>query len=175
MKRIVAALALSALLPGQALAAAPCLNQEEAEAVTATALPDILRDTGQICAASLPATSPLRRADSPLIARYQAEADRAWPAARGALIKLSDPAIAPLLQSDFARPLLASLLVPLLIGKIEADDCPAIDRAVTLLAPLPPRNTAGLVVTALRYLKSEAAKKKGVVDTPDLPICPEGK
>src|SRR3546814_3466390 len=55
----------------------------------------------------------------------------------------------PLLQSEFTRPLLVSLLAPALVGQIQTSDCGAIDHMITLLQPLPPRNTAGLVVSAL--------------------------
>ena len=75
-----------------------------------------------------------------------------------------------LLQSDYARPLLVTLLVPQLVGRINPGDCATIDRLVTELAPLPPRNAAGVVVTALQFLKSEKARGKSV-EVPDLPLC----
>lgn len=149
---------------------APCLTTAEAQSVTLVALPAIIRQTGVVCAAALPSTSIVRRTDSPLLVRYQAEGDRAWPAARSAIAKLSDPSIALLLQSDYARPLLVSLLIPQLVGRIAVADCPTIDRLVTLLAPLPPRNTAGIIVATLQYLKR--AKAGGArIDAPDLPLC----
>ena len=77
-----------------------------------------------------------------------------------------------LLQSDYARPLLVTLLVPQLVGRIDPGDCAMIDRFLTELAPLPPRNAAGVVVTAFQYLKSEKARGKPI-DVPDLPLCPE--
>ena len=41
---------------------------------------------------------------------------------------------------------------------------------MTNLAPLPPRNTAGIVVTTLQYLKRQKASGKAA-DVPDLPLC----
>ena len=48
-----------------------------------------------------------------------------------------------------------------------------IDRLAMQLAPLPPRNMASVVVTALQYLKSEKARGRQVA-VPDLPLCPIG-
>ena len=163
--RVLALLALVA-----APAQAQCLTGAEAEAITQVALPEIIRDAGRVCAA-LPAGSLLRRPSGGFLAKYDAEADRAWPAARTALGKLTDPQLAPLLQSDFARPLVTSLVAPQVTGRLQASDCPTLDRLVTLLEPLPARNTAGIVVATLQYLKAERAKGNRS-DIPDLPVCP---
>ena len=63
--------------------------------------------------------------------------------------------------------------MPLPVGRIARSDCGPIDPPVTLLEPLPPRNTAGIVVATLQYLKAEKAKG-GRVSVPDLPLCPAG-
>ena len=165
--RILLAIALAAA-PAQL--ARPCLTDPEAQAMVLVAMPDILRETGRLCAARLPVTSPIRQADGALVARYQAAADQAWPGARAAIVKLSDPTVDILLQSDYARPLLTSIIVPLIVGRIAIRDCGTIDRLVTNLAPLPPRNTAGIVITALQYLKRQKASGKAA-DVPDLPLC----
>lgn len=170
IRTVIALLASVAALPAQAA----CLTDAEAESLTLVAMPDLIRQTGAACQQRLPASSLLRRPGTSFLQRYDAEANRAWPAAQAALGKLSDPAIEPLLQSQFARPLLSTMLVPMVLGTIDPADCGTLDRLVTLLEPLPPRNTAGIVVTTLRYLKNEKAKaKKGAVvqDIPDLPLC----
>ena len=170
---------MKTLLLLAALASAPsppapsaCLTSAEAQAVALVALPEIIRETGVVCAARLPSTALVRQTDGSFLARYQAEADRAWPTVRAAVVKLTDPAAALLLQSDYARPVLVTLLVPQLVGRIAPADCGTLDHLVTLLAPLPPRNTAGIVVTALAWLKAEKAKG-GKVAVPDLPLCPD--
>lgn len=168
--RIAAAFALLAAIQSPAQAAPPCLSAPEAESLALIALPDILRETGRVCATRLSATSPIRRADGPFIARYQAAADAAWPAAQLAIAKLSDPAVSLLLQSDYARPVLTTLVVPLIVGRIAVRDCATIDRMVTLLAPLPPRNAAGVVVTTLQYLRAEKSRGDAVA-VPNLPLC----
>lgn len=165
--RLALALAVAAGMAPQP--PAPCLTEPEAQSMVLVALPDILRETGQLCAPQLAAGSPIRQG-SALTARYQAAADQAWPTARAAIVKLSDPAADILLQSDYARPLLTSIIVPLIVGRIATRDCGTIDRLVTNLAPLPPRNTAAIVVTTLKYLKREKAGGKAVA-VPDLPLC----
>lgn len=171
MKRLFAAVTAATLLARPAPAQSPCITGSEAESMALVALPEIIRETGTVCAAELPASSLVRQPVSPLLTKYQAAADRAWPAARSAIVKLSNPMMDTLLASDFARPVLVSLLVPVLVGRIAPGDCPTIDRLVTLLEPLPPRNTAGVVVTTLQYLRSEKAKGRAV-EVPDLPLCP---
>lgn len=175
MTRWLAALALIGL-PGSALAQTPCLTTQEAEAVTLVALPDIIRETGRVCTA-LPATSLVRRTSGPFIARYTAEADRAWPVARDAIAKLSDPRVSMLLlQSELARPLITSLIAPMVVGRVQPSDCGTIDRMATLLEPLPARNTAGIIVAGLQHLKAEKARGTASVrDVPDLPVCPAAR
>lgn len=172
MRRLALFPALALLATPPAAAQQRCLTAPEAEALALVTMPDIIRQTGVVCATRLPATSLLRQPDGAFIARYDAAADKAWPAARAAIVKLSDPAIEALLGSDYARPLLTTLISPLLVGRIAIGDCPVIDRLVTQLAPLPPKNTAGVIVTALQYLKGEKAKGK-TVGVPDLPLCAE--
>lgn len=171
MKALTAFLAAAAIASPVA-AQRPCVTGAQAESIALVALPEIIRETGRVCATSLPRTSLMRRTSGPFLAKYQAAADRAWPAARFAIARLSDPATMLLLQSDYARPLLTALLVPQLVGRVAPGDCPTIDRLTTLLEPLPPRNTAGIIVATLRFLKAEKAKgAAAVADVPDLPIC----
>lgn len=169
MKRLLALAVALSVSASPVAAQTPCLNQAEAESIALVSMPAIIRDAGRVCAA-LPATSLLRRTSGPFIAKYDAEADRAWPAARQAIAKLSDPSVELLLMSDYARPMLTSLFAPQITGRLQARDCPTLDRLVTLLEPLPARNTAGIVVATLQYIKAEHARG-AMRDAPDLPIC----
>jgi hypothetical protein len=167
----VALLLAATAVPSVAAAQTPCLTPAEAESIALVALPDIIRETGRVCTA-LPVNSLVRRTSGPFIAKYDNAADAAWPAARAAIAKLSDPSVMMLLQSDYARPLITSLFAPQVVGRITASDCPTIDRLATLLEPLPARNTAGIVVATLQYLKAEKARgTTAVADVPDLPVC----
>ena len=170
-RRALPLLLLTITLPASASAQAHCLSTSDAEAIALVAMPDIIQETGRVCTA-LPSTSLVRRTTGPFIAKYRAEADRAWPAARAAIAKLSDPSVALLLQSEYARPLLSTLFAPQITGRINAADCPTIDRLTTLLEPLPARNTAGIIVATLQYLKAEKAKgNAATAAVPDLPVC----
>lgn len=167
-------LAIAALAGPAQAQPQPCLTAPEAESLAAVALPEILRQTGTVCAARLPANSVLRRPSSPFLARYDAEADRAWPAAQAAIGKLSDPAAATLLQSQFARPLLSSIVAPLIVGRVALKDCGTIDRLVTLLEPLPARNVAAVIVTSLQYLRATRPPAGTKNPVAALPLCPGG-
>ncbi len=171
MKRYALTMAALALLASPAAAQRRCVTDGEAQSLALVALPEIIRETGRVCSGRLPAASLIRRTDSGLIARYQSAADEAWPAARAAIGQLSDPAVEMLLQSDYARPVIASVVVPQIVGRIDLADCGTIDRLVTQLEPLPPRNTASVVVTVLRYLKADRARA-GKSAVPQLPLCP---
>lgn len=162
--------AMLAAPPAPAVPSRPCLTEDDAQAVALVAMPEIIRETGVVCAMRLPPDSLVRRTDGPFLAKYDAEADRAWPSARAAITRMIDPIADVLLQSDYARPVLTSLLVPQLVGRIAPEDCGTLDRLVTQLAPLPPKNTARIVVTALAYFKAEKAKGRNVA-VPDLPLC----
>lgn len=167
MKLLAAALMLtSAAAPP---APPPCLTGAEAETLTLVALPEVIRQAGVACAAQLPAASLLKRRASPMLARYDAEADRAWPAARAAIVKLSNPTADALLQSQYARPLLATLIAPLIVGRINPRDCGTIDRLVTSLEPLPPRNTAAAIVAAVQYARRAQPGERNPVAA--LPLC----
>ncbi|MDE0877809.1 MAG: hypothetical protein OSB00_03960 [Sphingomonas bacterium] len=174
MKTLSALVCATALIAAPASAQTKCITTTEAKALTQVALPAILRQTGQLCAGRLPASSILRQSSGAFIAKYDAASDRAWPTARAAIVKLSDPAVTALLDSDYARPLLVTMIAPLITGRIAVEDCPTIDALVTDLAPLPAPNTASIVVTTLRYLQAEKAKGRNVA-VPNLPLCPGSK
>ncbi|MFS0771318.1 hypothetical protein [Sphingomonas sp. 1P08PE] len=171
MMRVVGTLAMLVLVAQPAAAQRRCVTDAEAESLALVALPEIIRETGRVCAARLPDASLIRSPASDLLARYQSAADRAWPAARSAIAQLSDPAVELLLQSDYARPVIASVVVPQIVGRIDLADCGTIDRLVTQLEPMPPRNTASVIVTVLRYLKVDKARA-GKAAVPQLPLCP---
>jgi hypothetical protein len=169
-----AASAAAALLFGStASAAAPCLTAPEATSVASVAMPAIIQQVGQICATELPASALLRQTGGPFLTKYQAEADRAWPAAQGALGRVAGPDIAPLLQSEFTRPLLTSLLAPALIGTVGPGDCGKAERIAHDIAPLPAHNAAELIVSTLQLVREKQAEfgTKGTDRSLDIPIC----
>lgn len=166
---IAAFAALVGLTANAAGAQTPCVTTPEATSIALVAMPEVLRQLGQMCAARVPAASLLRQTNGPFLARYQVEADRAWPAARTALGRVAGPDVAALLQSDFTRPMLVSLLAPALVQVVQPKDCSEIDRIVMLAQPLPPRNAAGLIVATLKLTRDKQAQFGNA--TIDIPIC----
>ena len=169
MIRLALAAALS-VAAGAQPAPRACLTTGEAEAVVAVALPDVLRQAGVRCAATLSADSPLRRPGE-WLRRYDTAADAAWPAARAAIVKLSDPIAATLLDSQYARPLLGTLVGPLIAARLPLEDCGTLDRLVMLVAPLPPRNVAGLVVVAAQRARQVRPSPGTSNPVASLPLC----
>ncbi|MGN6374971.1 MAG: hypothetical protein ACTHMG_05395 [Sphingomonas sp.] len=178
MKRLLlAAAALALLADTAASAAAPCVTPPEATSITLVAMPEIIRQVGQICATQLPPSALVRQTSGAFIAKYQAEADRAWPDARTALARVAGPDVAPLLQSDFTRPMLTSLLAPALVGTVDPGDCGKIEHIATDLQPLPARNTAQLIVATLQLVREKKAEfgTGAGNETLDIPICRDNR
>lgn len=168
------AIALALGMASTAAAQAPvraCVTPAEAESLVLAVAPDLIRQTGVACTTALPATALIRQTDSRLLSRYQAEADGAWARASGALAKIAGPEAEPFIQSGSARALIGALVAPAITGKIQPGDCPSIERIVTLLEPLPPRNTAALLVTAIQLSEADRAKRPGAKPS-GLPMCP---
>lgn len=168
--RALPVLAAAALIASPVQAQRRCVTIAEAESLTLVALPEIIRQTGRVCTARLPAASLVRQSTGPFIGKFDDAAESAWPRARAALGKLAIGLADGLLQSDFARPVVVSLIAPQIVGRIAVEDCGVIDRLVSQLAPLPPRNVASVVVTSLGYLKAQRAKGRQT-EVPDLPLC----
>lgn len=167
MRRIGLGAALALLLGataaiGQEISATvllPCVARGDAEALVASVLPELLQQAGKVCADTLPPGALLRQQSGGFIDRYRAEADRAWPQGSAAIAKLAAPEIAPILGSGLARPLLATLIAPLLTNNLKPADCPSIDRIVTLAEPLPPHNMAGMLVAVLQLIDANRRDK----------------
>jgi hypothetical protein len=146
-------------------AARPCITEAEGEALFQVMLPDVIREMGRVCAA-LPPRSFLRQPSAAFMARINAGITPAMPAAQGGIRKLLGPQGGAFAESQFAIPMVRAIFVPLAAQEIKPADCPGLDKIVTNLAPLPPRNLAAVFV-ALAQL-SQNDEKRG----PRLPICP---
>jgi hypothetical protein len=143
--------------------AKPCLTETEAQSLITAVLPDVFQQIGRTCSSVLPEKATLRGGLPPLVARYQASADLAWPQALTALGKMGGKEVAGV-DPRLLRPMMGPMMASAIAEGIKPADCPTIDRAVELMSPLPPANAAGLVV-----LFAELDKDKK--DSP-LNICP---
>ncbi|ODP36175.1 hypothetical protein [Sphingomonas turrisvirgatae] len=163
-------LAMAAMFLGLAASTAQaqqraCITDAEGAALFQVMLPDVIREMGRVCAA-LPAESFLRQPSAAFMARVQAGVGPATAAAQGGIRKLLGAQGAALADSPFAIPTARAIFVPMMAQEIKPADCPGLDKIVSNLAPLPPRNLAAVFV-ALAQL-SQNGEKRG----PRLPICP---
>lgn len=149
-------------------AAATCINDMEGEALFQVMLPDVIREMGRVCAA-LPPRSFLRQPPAAFMARVDAGVAPAMPAAQGGIRKLLGSQAGALAQSQFAIPMARAVFIPLVGQEIKPADCPGLDRIVSNLAPLPPRNLAAVFVAMAQISQND--EKRG----PRLPICPMGR
>ncbi len=138
------------LAPNQAIAQS-CLNQQEAEALVTFALPTAVRAVTSKCTPVLPATTALVQSGPVIAARYQVDADKAWPMARLEVAKA--------LGDSVARGLIDGAIGTGLVEKLKPSDCAKVDRIVDILQPLPTRNMALLITTLMELGQAEKQKK----------------
>lgn len=170
---LFAAAAAIVALPATSVAqtARQCVPQREAEALFLYMAPEVIRQTGRTCSANLPANALLLRQSGPFLAKFQTEATGAWPLARNAIARIAGQDVRQILDSQFAQPVVAAMVAPLLIQQIRAQDCASIERVVSLIEPLPARNAASLVTTILQLAGDNDAEARRRLP---LTICPTG-
>jgi hypothetical protein len=165
LKPIGLALAL-VVLPSQATAQVfrtQCVSRGEAEGLMTFALPEVVRSLSVRCAPHLPATAPLVQAGTVMAARYQVEADKAWPVAKSAFDTMSGVKMSPLLGDAATQKLINTTISTGLADKITPERCSGLDRIIDALQPLPTANMA-IVAAAL-------VEMGGKSDSP-VRICP---
>ncbi len=167
IRSFVAAAALIAATSAQAQE--QCIPQREAEALFLALAPTVIASVATTCAPVLPPNALLRRSVGPLTAKFAAESDAAWPAAKEGLRKLVGPEASQMVDSELARPMVTAMIAPMLAKDVKAKDCPNIDRILTLIDPLPAKNTAALVVAILDM----SGKAKGGRGRSALVLCPQ--
>jgi hypothetical protein len=126
-----------------------CLSGEEAEGLVTYALPAAVRAISLHCAKTLPATAPLVQSGVVTAARYQVDADKAWPVASAAFDKLSGLPVANLMGEKALKPLIEKTVSSGVTQNLQTKDCANADRLINILQPLPTRNMAMLIVTLL--------------------------
>ena len=140
--------AMIAVMPASASAQAVakgCLSNEEAEGLVTYALPSTMRALSKYCAKSLPPTAALVQSGVVTAARYQIDADKAWPVASAAFDKVSGLPVAKLMGEKALKPLIEETISSGVTQNFQAKDCSKADRLINILQPLPARNMAMLV------------------------------
>lgn len=150
MKKFTVAAALAALaIPASSQAAE--VSPQAMQAAVRYALPQLVAGIRATCVSELAASGFLARNGTELEQRYAAGADAAWPAARAALLELGKDdksGMAPMLSKmpDSAlKPFVDATISSMVATKVKPAQCGDVERAIELLAPLPPENVAGLV------------------------------
>ncbi len=143
-----------------------CLTRAETEGLMAYNLPMIVRGIAGKCAAALPATSALVQAGTVAAARYQPEADKAWPVAKLAFDKLAGMKMSQMIGDAGTQKLMETTIATGLGDSVKLKDCGTIDRILDILQPLPTSNMA-MLITAMIELGSKGDKAKA----PPFAIC----
>lgn len=164
---------LAAAVPVHAAVTPPCLSAGEFTALANYALPSVINGTTQRCAATLPAGAYLRSSGPQLAQRYAARKPAAWPGAKQAFLKLSNGTNADAnelirsLPDQNLQQMFDTLIQGMVSQQIKPDRCGTIDRLVSLLAPLPPENTAELIALAVGLGAKSGRAQLGAIS-----ICP---
>ncbi len=129
----------------------------------------MLTSVAGTCGPLLPANALLRRPVGQLTAKYAADSEAAWPRAKEGLRKLLGPQGGAMVDSELARPMVTSMIAPILAREVKAKDCPNIDRVLKLIDPLPAKSTAALVIALLDI---SGATKPKAGRRADFTLCP---
>jgi hypothetical protein len=167
MRPLAAVLAATALfISAKAEAQDKCLSTPEAEALVITLAPDLLDGVARGCAPALAPDATLRAGLPPIAARYRKAAAAVAPAARTGITRLMGEGVAGADPAALAT-VMAGVLGADLAKSVKPADCPKLERAVRLLADVPPATVAGMAVMFLQLAD------KGKSDS--FSICPDAK
>ena len=141
---------------GLALAAAPlpalaqsCITEAEVGAMIRYAAPAMIQSAQTQCAGQ-PSSAYLSRQGSDLLARYAADQDQVWPAAKSGLLKFvaEEGATGGMnlgqLPDDALRPFIDAVIVEMISAEFPVEDCRKVDKLVQALAPLDPEQMGTL-------------------------------
>jgi len=165
----LAAAALLLALPGIGQAAEPpCLTRSEFSDLAGYALPSAIGGAAARCEASLPAGAFLTNGGEQLVRHYEARKNEIWPSAKAIFLKLSAKSdkqaydLLAKLPDETLQEMLGLMIEGLVTQEIAPEKCGAIDDAVRLLAPLPPKNTADLIGPAIILISHRDKIEPGV-------------
>lgn len=153
-----------------------CLTPAELDAIFAYSMPTVIDAAGQACRPVLAPDGFLATQGTDLSARYRVAQPAAWPQAKSAVLKLGMGAVtghggglgkfAGLLPDSALQGFVTGFVSQFVVHAIHPGDCPDIEYAMRMAAPLPPENAAGLVTLVVSRVERPRPGHK-----PDLPIC----
>jgi hypothetical protein len=148
----------------------PCINLVEVEHATLFLLPPVLDGLTEQCRAHLPASAYMLNGGAATSKRLTAERDVHWASAKAVMMRFGGDSQAAMLSADTAGSFIRDMIRSEGGKAITAEHCATMDRALALLAPLPPENMAALVSLAVETgLRSDAGKAKAAALKPVKP------
>lgn len=152
LRPLAIALAASASLVGNQAAAQDCISEAEISGLAIYAIPLVVDGVQGKCEGQLSASGFLATSGADFSAPYLLKQDEVWPAARSGFMhfaKKGDDAegddLLNGLPDEALRPLFDLIIVQKVGESVAIKDCSKVERALELIAPLPPENTGGLV------------------------------
>lgn len=174
-RMVLALVALGSATAARAASDA-CLTPTELNSTVSFALPSVIDATAQTCRPVLARDGYLAMQGAALSARYRVGQAAAWPVARGAVLKVAGGGVAKLagLLGDGAlQDMAGGVIAQYVVQNVHPGDCPDIEQALALMAPLPPENAAGLIALFVRRADlGDASKPNGAGKKIRLPLCP---
>ena len=184
-KALGAGLALIALGSATAAHAAQdaCLAPAELDAIFAYALPTVIDSAEQACRPVLPQDGFLAMQGADLAARYRVGQAASWLVAKAAVLKVGIGALAghagtgglgkfaTLLPDSALQGFATGFVAQFVVESVHPGDCPDIDYALRMIAPLPPENAAGLITLVVRRIDRRRTENKQPGHKPALPLC----
>ena len=186
--RQVLAVGLSLLALGAATAARAaddaCLSPSDLNAVFAYALPTVIDAAGQACRPVLASDGFLATQALDLSARYRVGQPAAWPQAKAAVLKVGIGALgghgaagglgkfAAMLPDGALQGFATGFVSQFVVHAVHPGDCPDIEYALRMMAPLPPENAAGLITLVVERLEHRHSDARQPGHKPALPLCP---
>ena len=149
-----------------------CIAQADVSDAVVYAMPILTAGMRSKCGDTLSPGGFMATQGDAFVAPYAERQTAAWPGALRMLSQFGDSgaeagemmAMFQSLPADTVRPLFDAIIEQKIAEEIKLTDCGKIERAVELLAPLPPENVSGIVTFLLDVAK---------VDNPK--ICPADK
>lgn len=138
-----------ALTPLPALAQG-CITEGEVGAMVRYATPAMIQSAQTQCAGQQ-TTGYLSRQGGELLARYAADQDSIWPAAKSGLLKFVEEEGADggmdlsRLPDDALRPFVDAVIIEMISAEFPVEDCRKVEKLVEALAPLDPSEMGTLV------------------------------
>ncbi len=181
---LVLSLAALATATTARAAEAPCLTPSDLDAVFAYGLPTVIDAAGQACRPVLAPGGFLATQGADLAARYRVGQAAAWPLAKAAVLKVGVGALgakgvsrgigklAAVLPDSALQGFAAGFVSQYVISAVHPADCPDIEYALRMIAPLPPENTAGLITLVIERLEHRRAENKAPPHGLRIPLCP---